>query len=61
MWPRIFQPTYFELSDERLKMNRKKTRNIGIEILEGIRQIKRGETGRISTVPPVSAPVRAPG
>ena len=29
-------------------------RNIGAEILEGIRQIKRGEIGRVVTLPPVS-------
>ena len=29
-------------------------RNIGAEILEGIRQIKRGEVGRITTVPSVA-------
>jgi putative transcriptional regulator len=33
--------------------NRK--RNIGSEILEGIREIKRGEHGRVTTVPPVSS------
>ncbi len=31
------------------------TRNIGLEILEGIREIKRGEHGRVITVPPVTA------
>ena len=30
-------------------------RNIGLEILEGIRQIKRGEYGRVTTVPSVSS------
>ena len=30
-------------------------RNIGMEILEGIREIKRGEHGRVVTVPPVAA------
>lgn len=30
-------------------------RNIGLEILEGIREIKRGEYGRVITVPPVTA------
>ena len=33
----------------------KAKRNIGLEILEGIREIKRGEHGRVITVPPVSA------
>ena len=37
---------------------RKTDRNIGAEILEGIRQIKRGEVGRITTVPSV-AKIRA--
>ena len=32
----------------------KAKRNIGLEILEGIREIKRGEHGRVITVPPVS-------
>ena len=30
-------------------------RNIGLEILEGIREIKRGEHGRVVNVPPVAA------
>jgi putative transcriptional regulator len=33
----------------------KAKRNIGLEILEGIREIKRGEYGRVTTVPPVSS------
>ena len=33
-------------------------RNVGLEILEGIREIKRGEHGRVAKVPPV-AEVRA--
>lgn len=33
--------------------NRK--RNVGLEILEGIREIKRGEYGRVVNVPSVSA------
>ena len=36
-------------------MAKKRKRNIGAEILEGIRQIKRGEVGRVTMVPPVSA------
>jgi putative transcriptional regulator len=32
----------------------KRSRNIGLEILEGIRQIKRGEHGRITNVPSVA-------
>src|SRR4051794_29747065 len=32
-------------------MARKRGRNIGDEILEGIRQIKRGEVGRVSSFP----------
>jgi putative transcriptional regulator len=31
-----------------------KRRNIGAEILEGLRQIKRGEHGRVTTVPSVA-------
>jgi putative transcriptional regulator len=33
----------------------KHSRNIGLEILEGIRQLKRGEHGRITSVPPVAS------
>lgn len=35
-------------------MAKKRGRNIGAEILEGIREIKRGEVGRIVTFPPVA-------
>ena len=31
-----------------------KRRNIGAEILEGLRQLKRGEHGRVTTVPSVA-------
>lgn len=30
-------------------------RNVGVEILEGLRQLKRGEAGRVVTVPSVAA------
>jgi DNA-binding transcriptional regulator YiaG len=30
-------------------------RNVGAEILEGLRQLKRGEHGRVTTVPSVAA------
>jgi putative transcriptional regulator len=33
----------------------RRKRNIGSEILEGIREIKRGEHGRVTTVPSVSS------
>ncbi len=33
----------------------KDKRNIGMEILDGIREIKRGEHGRVVTVPPVAS------
>lgn len=35
-------------------MAKKRARNIGEEILEGLREIKRGEIGRIVTYPPVA-------
>ena len=35
-------------------MAKKRTRDIGTEILEGIREIKRGEIGRVVTFPPVA-------
>ena len=31
-----------------------KDRNIGREVLEGIRQLKRGEVGRVMSFPPIS-------
>jgi len=33
----------------------KSKRNIGMEILKGIRELKRGEHGRVINVPPVAA------
>lgn len=30
-------------------------RNVGLEILEGLRQLKQGQTGRVVTVPSVAA------
>jgi len=36
-------------------------RNIGAEILEGIRELKRGETGRVVNVPPVAEVRRKTG
>jgi putative transcriptional regulator len=33
----------------------KSKRNIGMEILKGVRELKRGEHGRVINVPPVSA------
>jgi putative transcriptional regulator len=35
-------------------MAKKQTRDIGAEILEGIREIKRGQVGRVVTFPPVA-------
>ena len=35
-------------------MPKETSRNIGKEILDGIRQIKRGDTGRVVTLPPVA-------
>jgi hypothetical protein len=32
----------------------KSRRNIGAEILDGIREIKRGEYGRVAKIPPVA-------
>jgi putative transcriptional regulator len=33
----------------------KAKRNIGLEILEGLREIKRGDYGRVTTVPSISS------
>jgi putative transcriptional regulator len=35
-------------------MSRPKSRNLGAEILDGLRQLKRGDRGRVTTLPPVS-------
>ncbi|MBI5854614.1 MAG: helix-turn-helix domain-containing protein [Nitrospirae bacterium] len=35
-------------------MNKRRSRDIGTEILEGIRQLKRGKVGRIINYPPVA-------
>lgn len=35
-------------------MAKRQTRDIGAEILAGIREIKRGEVGRVTTFPPVA-------
>jgi putative transcriptional regulator len=29
-------------------------RNVGVEILEGLRQLKRGEVGRVVNIPPIA-------
>lgn len=40
-------------------MKKARARDIGAEILDGLRQLKRGEVGRVLTVPPVAeAPAR---
>jgi putative transcriptional regulator len=39
-----------------LEVAKKRKRDIGAEILEGIRQLKRGEAGRSITVPSVTVP-----
>lgn len=41
-------------------MTKEQTRDIGTEILEGIRELKRGKTGRVMTFPP-SARASMPG
>jgi putative transcriptional regulator len=45
------------LNRSRMKLMAKTVakRNVGMEILEGLRQLKRGEVGRVITVPPVAA------
>lgn len=35
-------------------MKKAQARDIGAEILDGLRQLKRGEVGRVLTVPPVA-------
>jgi putative transcriptional regulator len=38
-----------------MKSMAKAKRNVGMEILEGLRQLKRGEMGRVINVPPVAS------
>jgi putative transcriptional regulator len=38
-----------------MKSMAKAKRNVGMEILEGLRQLKRGEVGRVINVPPVAS------
>src|SRR5947208_17038113 len=45
---------FFGRFERRLKMAKSK-RNIGLEILEGLREIKRGEYGRVITIPNVAS------
>jgi len=52
-WWKISPPTYFAKLRKRLMAKAK--RNLGLEILEGIREIKRGEHGRVINIPAVSA------
>ena len=42
---------------EGLKMAKKRARDIGTEILEGLHEIKRGEVGRVVIYPPSLEPV----
>src|SRR5688572_13064354 len=53
---RMWRRTFPLMSCERLRRNSmpKRKRNIGLEILKGIREIKRGEHGRIINVPSVA-------
>src|SRR6267143_4018241 len=50
---KAFLLTFFARSRRTLMAKAK--RNIGLEILEGIREIKRGQHGRVITLPAVSA------
>jgi putative transcriptional regulator len=50
-----FRRMYYERFVRRLKMKTKTRRNIGLEILEGLREIKRGQHGRVTTLPSVAA------
>jgi putative transcriptional regulator len=38
-----------------MKSMTKSKRNVGTEILEGLRELKRGEVGRVINVPPVAS------
>src|SRR5256885_1418007 len=51
---RTFQHTCFGRSRRKWRMSKAK-RNIGREILEGLRQLKRGEYGRVINIPEVAS------
>src|ERR1043166_2419281 len=57
MRPRPYQHRSFGESDGSSKMTNPR-RNVGREILTGIRQLKRGRVGRVVTLPPI-AEIRA--
>src|SRR6266446_3099485 len=48
-------PRMFCVRSRRKSMAKTAKRNIGLEILEGIREIKRGEHGRVTNVPSVAS------
>lgn len=53
LFTRLVQEYLSDHFAKRLKMT-KKNRNIGEEILQGLREIKRGETGRVINIPDVA-------
>jgi putative transcriptional regulator len=54
MWRKTYLLTFFGRSRRKLMMAKQK-RNVGREILAGLQEIKRGETGRVINVPKISS------
>jgi putative transcriptional regulator len=53
MWRRILPLTFWNRLRMKSMAKTVAKRNVGMEILEGLRQLKRGEAGRVVNVPPV--------
>ncbi|MBX3651768.1 MAG: hypothetical protein KF771_10405 [Burkholderiales bacterium] len=55
----VNRKTFVAALNKMMKTIRKTERNIGLEILEGIRKIKRGELGRVRTLSTNTKPLSA--
>src|SRR5574337_1762011 len=53
-WRRTSQPTFLDRSRMNSMTKAVARRNVGREILEGLRELKRGEVGRVINVPSVT-------
>src|SRR5512141_2460818 len=55
MWRRTFRLMFSNRSRMKSMAKTVTKRNVGMEILEGLRQLKRGEVGRVINAPSVAA------
>jgi len=55
MSPRASRPMFLDRSRMRLMAKTVPKRNIGTEVLEGLRELKRGEIGRVVSLPSVAS------